>query len=464
MLIESFSGIRGIYGESLTNEVAEKYALCYFAFLKKRYKKPKIIIGKDTRPSSEILKNTVIEAVNTDIIDIGTAGTPAVEFAVRHFKADGGIIITASHNEPYYNGFKFLNKDGSILKKKDMESIIKIYRQNKKLPLDKLLKKLKISAKRKEVFDKSKEIKRAYSDFVLNFVSKDKAIIKKAGIKVLIDPNGGTGINAKEILERIGVKVIAINMDYGIFNRKVEPDFKSLFYLGNIVREKKAEFGAGFDCDADRLQLILPNNRLVSGHYLLAMITNEMLKEGARKIVITNNATSGIVREVAEKNNAKIIEVEVGETNVVTEMDKNRAKIGGEGSSGGVIISPSKCRDGILTLLMVIKIIAKHKASLQKIIGDYPKYYTETKNIKTETDPEKIKKELEEYYSSKKAKIVKLNEEGGSIKVIISKNSFVWFRDSKTEPGVFRIIADSKYEEKTEKLLREAIDIFNRSK
>ena len=469
MLIESFSGIRGIFGDSLTEEVAEKYAYCYHSLLKKKYKNPIIVIGTDTRPSSEILKNVLLEALNTDVIDVGVAPTAAVEFAVRHFKADGGIIITASHNEPYWNGFKFLNKDGSILNEKDATQVIEEYNKVKGLSLENFLAKYSYKSKGeiriKKIIRKHNELIRKYSDFILKFVKKDIGKIKRAKIKVVIDPNGGTGIIAKEILEKAGVEVIGINMDYSIFNRQVEPNEDSLFYLGNTIRDNKADFAAGFDCDADRVQIMLPRNKLLSGHYLLALITNELFMEGKKKIVVTNDATSGIVKEVAKKNKARLIEVEVGETNVVEGMKKYKAVVGGEGSSGGVIIAPSKCRDGILTLLMMIKIVANKKASLDNILKHYPQYYTLTKKIKFKKEKHnKIKKYLEDCYKTKNKEITKTGGSSGGLKVSIDNKSFVWFRASKTEPNIFRIIADSDSKAKTEKLLKEATEIFNQVK
>ena len=142
-LVESFSGIRGIFDKTLTEEVAVRYALSYFNFLQDKFKKKqlKIVIGTDTRPSKDILKNAVIEALDCDIIDVGIASTPMTEFAVRHFKADGGIIITASHNEPYWNGFKFLDNDGAVLRPKDMDTVIKKYRNIKKINIGNITKK-----------------------------------------------------------------------------------------------------------------------------------------------------------------------------------------------------------------------------------------------------------------------------------------------------------------------------------
>ena len=146
-LIESISGIRGIYDNGLNEKAAARYAYSYISLLKDKINKKirnnnnpinngnklKIVIGTDTRPSRDILKSAVLEVLDCDIIDVGIASTPMAEFAVRHFKADGGIIITASHNEPYWNGFKFLDEDGAVLRPSDMEKVIKSYNKIKTL-------------------------------------------------------------------------------------------------------------------------------------------------------------------------------------------------------------------------------------------------------------------------------------------------------------------------------------------
>ena len=113
-LVESFSGVRGIYDKDMDVQVALRYSISYLSFLKEKYSKVKVVVGTDTRPSKDILKGAVIEALDCDIIDLGIASTPMVEFGVRYYKADGGIIITASHNEPYWNGVKFLDSDGEV--------------------------------------------------------------------------------------------------------------------------------------------------------------------------------------------------------------------------------------------------------------------------------------------------------------------------------------------------------------
>jgi len=464
-LIESFSGIRGIYDEDLTGNVAARYAYSYLSLLKiKNNKNIKIIIGTDTRISKNILKNAVIEVLDCDIIEIGIASTPMVEFAVRYFKADGGIIITASHNEPYWNGFKFLDKDGAVLRPKDMDWVIKKYNGIKKLDNETFLNKHLYKNKNpgkikiKKIIKRYNEINQAYTGYVLNFLTReDKNKIKNSKLRIIIDPNGGTGIIAKKILERLNVKVHGINMKHGIFNHIIEPNEDSLLYLTNDVREKKYDFAAGFDCDADRVEVITSKG-LVSGNKLLALIADEILSKAKNKVIVVNDATSSVVKEISEKYSARYIETQVGEANVVDKIYELKAPIGGEGSSSGVIIPPSRCRDGILTLIYLLKIIANNKKNVNELIKALPEYYYIKKKVNIDSKKyNKIKKKLIDYYRKKQCKIKDSNAE--SLKISIN-NSFVWFRVSRTEADILRIVADSPDKRKAELLMHEALNLI----
>jgi len=467
-ILESFSGVRGVYDDGLDEQVAIRYSYAYLSFLNERYgDKIKVILGTDTRPSKEILKEAVIEALDCEIIDLGIASTPMVEFAVRHYKATGGIIITASHNEPYWNGFKFLDEKGSVLSEKDMAEVIKTYTKIKKLGTSQFLKRHLYKNRDpkknnlKKVFKKYEEINKRYSEYILDFLTtKDKNTIRNSKLKVILDPNGGTGIIAKQILESIGVKVKAINTEYGIFNRTIEPNEDSLFYLENPIREKNYDFAAGFDCDADRVE-IMTKKGLVSGNHLLALITDEILSKAQNKTIVVNNATSSMVKQIAEKHKAKYVETEVGEINVVEKLYQLKAPIGGEGSSSGVIIPPSRCRDGILTLVYLLKIIAVKGKKLEELIEDLPTYYNLKRKIKLNPKKyAKLKDRVKRQYNGKNHQIQSTLSE--SLKIIVDSNSFVWFRMSKTEADVLRVIVDSPKKEKAETLMSEALALVKK--
>src|SRR3989344_8890057 len=205
-LMESFSGIRGIYGKDWTEKTAIRYAHSFNEFIKKKSKKnnASIVIGMDTRPSGLMLKNSIKEVIDCNFIDVGIATTPAIEFAVRHFNADGGIIITASHNEPYWNGFKFLGNDGAVLNEKDMNLVINNFRI-------KTLKNFHKIQERK-ILEKNTEAIKEYIEFLHGIIGIENIErIKDSRQKIVLDPNGGTGAIAKKILEQIGVYVIGVN-------------------------------------------------------------------------------------------------------------------------------------------------------------------------------------------------------------------------------------------------------------
>src|SRR3989338_3118597 len=234
-LVESFSGIRGIYGKDLNENIAVRYAYSYLSFLRNKTKKktPTIVIGMDTRPSGQKLKEAIIGILDCSFIDVGIATTPAVEFAVRHFDADGGIIITASHNEPYWNGFKFLGNDGAVLSEKEMDEVIKNSRFLKNFH----------KIQERKITEKNEEAIEEYKNFVLKIIGK-KSIenIRKSRQKILIDPNGGSGIIAKSILESVGIEVVALNMEIGQFNRTIEPTEDALINLKSAIEENNADF------------------------------------------------------------------------------------------------------------------------------------------------------------------------------------------------------------------------------
>ncbi|MBW2995849.1 hypothetical protein KY332_00955 [Candidatus Woesearchaeota archaeon] len=472
MLTESFSGIRGLFNKDLTREVIENYALSYANFLKKSNPKPLIILGMDTRPSSPIIKEDMKKVFlqqGIDVYDVGFNTTPAIQHGVRHYKADGGVVISASHNEPIWNGWKFLRKTGSVLKPEEIEEVI----QNSKSPKSD---KKEIRGKAEE---RGSELRQSYIDFVLNHIGEKGIIaIQNAKFKVVVDPNGGTASTViKPILERLNVEITGKNMSLGVFNRLIEPNEKSLAYLAYYVEDLNADIGAGWDCDGDRVELVIPNDskfsrergRMLSGNYILALIVEEVLSEHNQpSVVVINDATSDLIKEIARKYNSKTLEVEVGEINVVDKMDETESPVGGEGSSSGGIVPPSKCRDGVLSLVQILYLMAKRKQKITDILEEFPPYYSSRIDIKC--DPEissKMRDKLEEYWQNQAfiKEIRKTGDKTGGLKIIreLEKHGpgWIWYRASKTEKGLFRIITDAKQREYADKLLAMGEKAFN---
>ena len=465
MLVESFSGIRGLYKTDLKKDLIVGYALSFSNFLKEKTEKPTIVIGMDTRPSSKQIKDEMISVFvsqSIDVIDVGLNTTPAVQLGIRLYKADGGVIITASHNEPEWNGFKFLSEKGSMLKPEDVEEVIK----------DRKLIKAKESKVKGALVDKEKELQRAYIDFILDIIGKEGIrSITKAGLKLVVDPNGGTAATViRGILEKAGVEVIGKNIELGVFNRLIEPNEKSLAYLAFYAKDLDADLGAGWDCDGDRVEIVLPDGRMLSGQYVLALVVDEVLSgyKGKNKVVVINDATSNLIYEVAEKYNTNVVETEVGEINVVEKMDELNAPVGGEGSSSGGIIPPSRCRDGILCLMLILRSMAKKRKKLSEILNSLPQYFNSRIDMRCEPGKAAgLRRRLENYWKNQKyiKEIRKTGDETGGLKIIreMTKEGpgWIWYRASKTEAGVFRIITDTKSKLYADKLLAMGEKAFN---
>jgi len=458
-LIESFSGIRGVYGKGITEALARKYAFCYFDLFKGKIES--LIIAGDTRKSTPSLKRAFSEqfsGLGVKLIDIGTVPVQTAELAVQELKADGGVYVSASHNEPEFNGWKLLKKDGAILNAAQAEELIERARNLDVFKEEKG----KAEVMKKDVVD-------LYVNFVLEKLGKGVEKIRDSHFKVLIDANGGAVIPVlKKLLKELNVDYEMTGSEPGVFKRKIEPNQETLSFLSGKV-SKGFQFGCGFDCDGDRVEFVLPSGsdfvkqrgQMVSGQYILALACDAVLEGTQGEIVPVNDATSYLVRDVIKKHGAVLEEVEVGETNVVEKMEEKNSLIGGEGSNGGVIVFPIKCRDGIMTLSLILKMSAEKGKSLTEILENYPRYYYKLVNVKC--SPEKVfevKRKIEEHFKDKEIK--KTGDETGGLKIMFDKNSFLWFRQSKTEPGAFRIIADADDKEKEQNILKKGLELFKK--
>lgn len=468
-LVESFSGTRGIYGQGITEGLAYIYGLSYCRLFKK--KGGVLVISGDSRPSTASLKKAMLKAFKDagvkKIIDIGIVPVQVCEYSVNKFKAQGGAYISASHNEPEYNGWKLLKKDGALIYTKDSDKLIAAVHEKKYAEKPRP----RQAGKKTAIVNKHQEAIDNYINYVLGRIGKKAVMhIKEMKPRILLDPNGGAAINVlSKICQKLGVKAEIINTHLGVFNRLVEPNVKSLAYLEDKLKDGNFAFAAGFDADADRVEIVInPESRFakemgpaVSGQYVLSLACDAMLTGTQNQIITTNDATSYLVRQVIKKHKATMREVEVGEMPVVEGMEKNKSIIGGEGSCGGVIIPPIKCRDGIMTIVLILKLMAQNKKSLEEILDSYPRYYEAIAKVNCSSEKSLgIKNKAEKYFRTLGYKIKKTGDKNGGMKALLDADNFVWFHQSKTEPGVFRIFAEGNDKQKVEKLLAEGIKIF----
>lgn len=489
-LIESLSGVRGIWGEGLTQDVIRRYSLAYQSLLRgHRGSKPKIVIGYDTRPSSKPVSSNLEDYLNCEIIDIGPATTPVIEHAVRCYEANGGVIISGSHNPLQYNGLKFLRQDGGLL---DPELMGEIIRKAQESDFSTEVKPYSTKAEMPSWKKKHLDPLEDYIEFVFNLLGEEniknikKYYAKENKRKIIVDPNGGSACTIlEEILSRLeGVEYKIVNDRIGSFGRENEPKKETLEYLVDELNENDIAFG--FDCDADRAEVVINDGskysnefgNVVSGQYLLGLITKFMLEElkekGEKtegKEIVVNDATSYLVRDIAKPFGVETVEVGTGEINVVNKMIELNAVLSGEGSSSGFIHPETRCRDGILTMLFTLAAIAEKEKSLGEIIDELPKYYT-YRNDELECNPSDIDllygKLISEYegkeYKEKGYTILSRPDEFSGIKAVDKDGRWVWFRSSATTAGQFRIFADSKSEEKADSLLEEGVKNFQEIK
>lgn len=452
VLIESFSGVRGLYPRDINTDVATRYAQ---AFLNVIGPSSKIVIGRDTRPSGQGLSRACLDACRKGI-DVGILPTPAIEHAVRAFKADGGIIVTASHNPPDYNGFKFLGKTGAVLEPAMMERVIAQFHELQQLPPETFLETYIYTDVKRRAETRNKEALAHYAQFLDSFLtSEDKKRIRNAHLSLLLDPNGGAGVIASGLLQAYGITTSTVHAKMGEFKHDIEPSEQALKGLVKDLKSSKAQFAAAFDCDADRVEVMLPSGSFVSGNQLFALLVQDLLsgrKHREQEIVVANDATSYLVKETVEEHEGRWVEVEVGETNVVRVMEELQAPLGGEGSNGGVIVAPSKCRDGILTILLLCRLLARREKTLKELVSELPEYAYLKEKLAGSVDRDRIKA----FYLKKGFTIEQTGDETGGLKAI-SPKGWVWFRQSKTESNVTRVIADSKDKLEAKKLLREAL-------
>ncbi|MDD5146841.1 MAG: hypothetical protein PHN39_03855, partial [Candidatus Pacebacteria bacterium] len=448
-LVESFSGVRGIYGQGITEDLAYRYAFCFARLFCNQ--SDILAIGGDTRHSTPSLRQAMLRAFSDaglkKVLDLGVVPIQVAEYAVVTLKARGGVYITASHNEPEYNGWKFLKEDGGILYPEQSDRLVAQVYSSSELQAIK-------NEVGLEVIDKHQEAIDEYVKYVVAKIGTgSQGKIKQMGPKLLIDPNGGSALVVlSQLFSALGVQAEIINNQPGQFNRLIEPKAESLTYLADRMVSNDFAFAAGFDCDADRMEIVLsPDSTFakkmgtpnVSGNYVLALACDAILRGTEGQVVPTNDVTSYLVRDVIKKYGAITHEVEVGEINVVEAMEAKHSIIGGEGSCAGVIVFPIKCRDGIITLALALKLIADEEKGLSDILNNYPAYFSD--RTKVASSPEKavvIRGKIEEYFKEKGWSVQKTGDETGGLKAHLDNNSYVWFRQSKTEPGVFRIYTE----------------------
>jgi len=468
------SGYRGIWGESLTNEIVENYTKSFIKFVKENINEsPTVLLGRDGRESGPEIKKVIIKTLEdsgVNFIDGDILPTPTVLFAVRKHKYDGAIIITASHNPREYNGLKFVTNKALFTNEKEVEIIKENYEEilneeNKKLH-QKILSGntnnflLKIFSARLASLRKfpRKNIlipifTREHADEIIKNINVEK--IRSHKFKVGVDMiNASACVLDPYLFEKLGVKLIPLNnIPNGKFGHKPEPLRENLEDIGRIVKENNCNLGFAHDPDADRLVVINENGVVISEEYTLALGVEAVLSKNLNNKVVINMSTSQMSKDIAEKYNGKCFRTKVGEANVVAGIIENNAIIGGEGGGGIIYPKINMARDSFVSLALILELLAERNQTVSECVNSLPKY-----EMKKDKVP--VVGSLSEMYSKMKNhfKDREINELDG-LRLDFSDNSWIHLRPSNTEP-IVRLYGEAKTKEQIEKLFEETKEII----
>lgn len=452
-LIKSISGIRGTIGgktgENLTPVDIVKFTAAFGTWLKKKGGPPKIIIGRDARPSGEMVNALIVstlQGLGINVIDLGLSTTPTVEIAVPMEKAAGGIIITASHNPVQWNALKLLNEKGEFISGKDGEDMLKIAEQEafEFVPVSKLGK-----------YQKNDGYLRKHIDIILQLPLVDVEAIKNKGFKVVVDAvNSSGGIAVPMLLNALGVFVKEMYCEpTGHFPHNPEPLPEHLTDICREIKKGKYDLGIVVDPDVDRLAFIAEDGSPFGEEYTLVAVADYVLNASKKKKgnTVSNLSSTRALQDITEKAGGQYFAAAVGEVNVVAMMKECSAVIGGEGNGGVIYPDLHYGRDALVGIALFLAHLAKSSISVSRLRAKYPNYIISKNKIEL-TPAINVDRVLAEV--KKKYKKQPINTIDG-VKIEFDKE-WVHLRKSNTEP-IIRIYAESDLEVKAESLARKII-------
>ena len=460
-LIKSISGIRGTIGggtgDNLTPLDVVKFTAAFGTWISKRCgkKAATIVVGRDARISGPMVDSIVtgtLVGLGVNVVNIGLASTPTTEIAVVNEKADGGIILTASHNPKQWNALKLLNERGEFLTAVEGQAILDCAEEG--------------NFDFATVDELGTIVEHDYTDehidSVLALEAVDVEAVRAAGFKVVLDPVNSVGaIIMPRLLERLGVECITLNaVPDGNFAHNPEPLPANLVELSETVVREKADLGVSVDPDVDRLAFICENGAPFVEEYTLVSVADYLLDEAVKKgmtglTTVSNLSSSRALRDVTEAHGGVYHAAAVGEVNVTTKMHEVGALIGGEGN-GGVIYPASHCgRDAMVGVALFLSNLAHKKMSASAYKATLPQYFIAKNRIDLSDKAmiDRILEAMKEHFKSEKINTV------DGVKIDFeAKKQWVHLRKSNTEP-IIRIYSEAQTEAEAQKLAEEVIAI-----
>ncbi|WP_445455128.1 phosphoglucosamine mutase [Flavobacterium sp. HNIBRBA15423] len=440
-LIKSISGIRGTIGgkvgDNLTPVDAVKFASAYGTFLKKGRNsndnsRLKVVIGRDARISGPMIHNLVqntLVGLGIDVIDLGLSTTPTVEIAVPLEKADGGIILTASHNPKQWNALKLLNNKGEFLNGNDGAKILEIAEAEAFDFSD--VDSLGVVIENSSYMD-------IHIDEVLEMALVDVETVKAKKFKVVVDGvNSSGGIIIPNLLEQMGVEVVKLYCEpNGHFPHNPEPLKEHLGDICKLVIEEKADFGIVVDPDVDRLAFISNDGEMFGEEYTLVAVADYVLSK-IKGNTVSNMSSSRALRDITEKHGGKYYASAVGEVNVVSLMKETNAVIGGEGNGGIIYPQSHYGRDSLVGVALFLTHLAHLDMTVAQLRASYPQYYMSKNKIELtpQIDVDLILKSMTEKYKNEDISTI------DGVKIDFP-TEWVHLRKSNTEP-IIRIYTEA---------------------
>ena len=454
-LIKSISGIRGTIGgtpgDALTPIDAVKFTAAYCTRLNNLYpgRKCKVVVGRDARLSGTMLRNTVCGTLLAcDVVDAGLASTPTTEMAVILEKADGGIILTASHNPRQWNALKLLNSKGEFLTAEDGAKLLEYAEKEDFTFVD-----VDHLGKLEE-----KDFTFAHIDAVLADPLVDIEAIRKAGFKAVLDAiNSVGGTTMPILLEKLGVECIKLNCEpTGDFAHNPEPLPANLTGLSEAVVNSDADMGISVDPDVDRLAFFCQDGTPFGEEYTLVSVASYVLEKKAGPTV-SNLSSTRALRDVTEAAGQKYYPAAVGEVNVTTKMHEVGAVIGGEGNGGVIYPALHHGRDAYMGVALFLSNLAHKKLKMTELRDSYPQYYISKNRIEV-SDPKMVDSILAKVADSFKD-FNPLTIDGVKID-FEAERSWAQMRKSNTEP-IIRLYCEAPTKEEAEKLASRIKELAN---
>ncbi len=442
-LIKSISGIRGTIGgpagDTLNPLDIVKFTSAYATFIPR--KSGKIVVGRDARISGDMVRQVVcgtLMGMGYDVIDIGLATTPTTELAVRMSGADGGIIITASHNPRHWNALKLLNHEGEFLTAADGNEVLSIAEREDFTFAD---------VDHVGKYQQDDSFNQRHIDSVLALKLVDVEAIKKANFHVVVDSiNSVGGIILPDLLDALGVSYTILNGEAnGDFAHNPEPLEKNLSGIMGEMEKGGYDLGIVVDPDVDRLAFIQEDGKMFGEEYTLVSVADYVLSHTPGNTV-SNLSSTRALRDVTEKHGGKYAAAAVGEVNVTTKMKEVNAVIGGEGNGGVIYPESHYGRDALVGIALFLSSLAKKGCKVSELRASFPSYYIAKNRIDltASTDVDAILEKVKEMYKTEQVTDI------DGVKIDFP-DKWVHLRKSNTEP-IIRVYSEAPTMEEADAL------------